>query len=527
MKTKNHSIFFYLLITVAVYSCHRYISPDFRQTYTDINAALHSDTSQTLFFKMHLKNGEVCLFDQWNINSTQDSVFGIGKVYNFNRVLSREGQVSFAIDDIAIIETNQLQEIKSRDKGRVAALSILTGLNAAATIICIRNPKACFGSCPTFYLDGKDYIHLASAEGFSSAISPVFEQKDIDALDYCTNNRHFSLTMKNEALETHLVNELLLYAVPKKPEESIYQDRQNNFYRCGETLPIRQAMVNNQNITSILKQMDEREYFSLSDSTNLLAKEEIYLEFDSVPEGQLGVIVNFRQTLLTTFLLYTGLSYMGDEFGEYFTKIETSPMMRMLIANPFKQMGGIQLSYWNENNASWEQFEELYETGPIAQNVQIAPLPGRLSGQKLKIKIKMTKALWRLDHIGLTSIQEKVKPYIGSPQTMQVISGNPNSLNKVQKDDKHYLSSFPGDEYRFDFKLPVLNQGQEYELFLSSKGYYLEWMRQEWIRGKNIPKLEKMLLNDEATWESLAREFKSIESDMEEVFWNSKYSTIQ
>ena len=95
-------------------------------------------------------------------------------------------------------------------------------------------------------------------------------------------------------------------------------------------------------------------------------------------------------------------------------------------------------------------------------------------------------------------------------------------------DDKNYLYSFPGDVYDLFFELPQTeNENYTHELFLSVKGYYIEWIREDWLAGKNKMKLEKMLLNDKATWKLLAREYKVYESEMEDLFWSSKYENIQ
>jgi hypothetical protein len=59
---------------------------------------------------------------------------------------------------------------------------------AVVSIYCILNPKACFGSCPTFYgWDGEDTTLMA--EGFSSSILRSFEKQDIDMLYWTKVNQ--------------------------------------------------------------------------------------------------------------------------------------------------------------------------------------------------------------------------------------------------------------------------------------------------------------------------------------------------
>jgi hypothetical protein len=110
---------------------------------------------------------------------------------------------------------------------------------------------------------------------------------------------------------------------------------------------------------------------------------------------------------------------------------------------------------------------------------------------------------------------------------LDIIDGNAYTISDIAQDDDHYLISFPGNAFRFKFELPELNNHDEFELFLSSKGYYLEWIRKSWLKDKNLAKLKKMLLNDNKTWQELAQEFKAMEDDMESVFWNSKFTNIQ
>ncbi len=513
---------------MGVYSCKYFINADFRKTYSNVNEVIHSDSTSFPFFKIHFINGDVSVLEKWNVSENKDSIIGHGKLYDFNRNQIEEGSLAFSIDDIAIIETNQLETIKSKDKSRIARLSILTGTNLIMNIFCISNPKACFGSCPTFYVNGNKMLHSANAEGFSSSIAPSLEKKDIDALQYNTSSEQFFLTMKNEAFETHAVNQLSIDAVRKNKNKTIYHDPQGYYYQCDKLFKPRIAIADKKEIQGSLSRIDDLEYFSLTDSTDLSAKEDIILEYGNIPQTDLGLVLNYRQTLLTTFLLYSGISYMGNEFGNYFAQIETNNQIKQKLGNPFKRLGTIRIYVWDEDLGKWKYVESIYETGPIAKNLTIVPLRNtfRKNG-KLKIKMELTKGLWRLDYAALTSIESKVAPLSIQPNEITTVIGGNYTVDAVHNDDKDYLMSFPGNEYRFEFDLPALGENEDYELFLSSKGYYLEWIRQEWLKGKNVPKLKKMLMNDESTWRDLAREFKTVEKDMEAVFWNSKYSFIQ
>lgn len=529
MKKNQLSICIVLFFTIAFLSCKKYVHHQVRQSYTDVNKALHSDAIQFPFFKIHFKNGNVSVMESWHLNEAQDSLIGRGKLFDLNRNNTNSGNLSFAIDDMAIIETNDLDKLKSKDSGRIALLSILTAANVALDLVCLANPKACFGSCPTFYVNGDDMIHGANAEGFSNAISPSLEYSDIDALQHSTTKERFQLTMKNEAFETHMINELALHAIPKHRKEKVFHDTDGRFYKSQNVEdPFKAITDKNLEITNKICQRDESEYFSLTDSFDLTTKEEIIIEYEDLQNQNYGIVINHRQTLLTTFLLYSGISYMGDEVGDYFAKIETDKRIKKKLGSPFKKLGGIKMSVWDPVKGKWRFVEELYETGPIAKNLVISPIHNvKPVDGKMKIKLEMSKGLWRVDYVGLASTENPVEPLKVYPTEIDVVVGGHVTVDQANADDKEYLVSFPGDEFNLQFDFPKLDKDQNYELFLYAKGYYLEWMRKVWLDGKDLPRLKKMLMHDKRTWRELAIEFKTMEHEMETVFWDSKYPVLQ
>lgn len=512
-----------LFTIVALQACKTYF---FRSNYRDINSLLYNTNNSPLkpFLKAHLKNGDVCILkDSWQVDTMQNTVLGKGIRYNFNRNQTFDGNMSIPIDSVAIFETND--KIKDPERGRIATLSILLGVELLLGIICVSNPKACFGSCPTFYMNEEDNFHYADSEGFSSAISPSMEYADIDAINYKPKfDSVFSITMKNEALETHCVNEVKILAYPKGKDEHIYQSPKNDFYLCENNYLVSKAYGNEGDISELVKCEDRQERFSLTDENNLKSKEEIYLLFDGIKNyNDLGLVINFRQTLLPTYLFYSAMGYMGDQVGDIFSILETDKEMQKNFDASAKALGNIDIYLWDAQKNNWELQGNFNETGPIAMNRQILPLQNLDTNSNIKIKIVLNKGLWRIDYLSLTNIKKKVNPIEISPNSI-LNKGmiDPNALTSIN-DPAKYLISMPGSEYKFNFKLPKGNSN--YELFLYSKGYYLEWMRQHWIKDKDLLKLRQMVKfpNEYLTQE--AKAYKGYEANMEQEFWNSKIDT--
>jgi hypothetical protein len=65
--------------------------------------------------------------------------------------------------------------------------------------------------------------------------------------------------------------------------------------------------------------------------------------------------------------------------------------------------------------------------------------------------------------------------------------------------------------------------GQKYELFLETKGYYLEWHREEWRSEADLKKARRMFGFPRRFMQDVAGDFKTIEQNMEQHFWNSRY----
>ncbi len=513
-----------ILIVIAIQSCSTYY---FRSNYKDANSLIHETKNlQTKpFLKAHLKNGDVYILkDSWKVDTTLNTVSGKGVKYNFNRTHIFEGAITILIDSVAIFETNK--KLPDTEANRLGALTIMAGLDVVIGFICLANPKACFGSCPTFYLNENDNFHYADAEGFSNAISPSMEYYDIDALNNISIGENtFSITMKNEALETHCVNDVKLLAYPRKKGERVYQTPTNEFYLCENQYLLTQAKGDEGDITTLFKNEDRLERFSYADEHNLSRKEEIFLTFDDVENtDQLGLILHFRQTLMTTYFIYSALGYMGEEVGDIFAEIETNDKIKEKLNGGIKkELGDIDIYVWNEQKKEWEFQNGFYETGPIAINRQFIPLNNVSSNSKVKLKLVLNKGLWRIDHVALTNIKEKVRPIELKPSSILNKGKFDNTaLAKINNAEKH-LISMPGSEYKFNFTLP--NPDTDYELFLYSKGYYLEWMRESWIKDKDLLKLKQMVDNPKKYLRTEAKSYKEYETTMEEEFWNSKIDT--
>ena len=472
------------------------------------------------FLKLHMKNGDLYVLENWKFSAEKDSVFGSGKHLNPNREVLTQGQVGVSLEKVVLAETNQISG--SAAAGALTTLTIISGI---FTVVCITNPKACFGSCPTFYAyNGED--HIVQSEGFSSSISPSLEESDVDALYRVKpTSNNFEIQLRNEAYETHVIRSANLIAVPKPEGGRVFSTSDGKFLQAVNLTEACSITAAEGDISEKLCSFDGVERFSEADSTDLAAKETIDITFYGPASENLGIVIAARQTLLTTFLFYQTLSYMGTTAGDWLANVERNKnQFKHLLDNPRNVLGNIEVLIQN-NNDEWEKVGEVGETGPIATDTKIVPLtkvPGWVKDNStIKVKLRMAKGLWRIDYVALAELKDNIKPIIITPSTSSPsYSGSSNVVELLTNLDS-VLVTYPGDKFLLNYKLPA--DYYNYELFMDSQGYYLEWMRNEWLGEENPAKVYQMLLNPEQFYKDLASQFKKVEAEIEETFWSSKY----
>lgn len=479
------------------------------------------------FIKVHLKNGGLYIFDYWKVNTSSDTLFGTGKYFDYKRSLVKtipkssflpslkSNCFSVARPEIALIETNSLKS----DLGNLTAISIVGVPTALVSAYCLTNPKACFGSCPTFYALKNGQWSLMS-EGFSSSISPSFEKTDIDMLYWADEpQNNFSLKLTNEALETHVIRYVDVLAFPDVAKEKVFATEQGQFFRTSGIKPPISCQADEGDCLNKVKEMDHIERFSQAGAKNLSEKEEVFVSFENSAHSELGFLIGSKQTFLTTHLFYQVMALTGNYYGELVAEAGNgNSILNTKIQRLWDQLGGIEI-FIQEKNNRWNKIGEISEMGPIASDVHLVKLP-RVNQDKITLKLRMTKGLWRIDYLAAAEIVGEETPLRIKPDlVLQNDSANAEALNCLNE-RTNPLTTYPGDIYELKYKLPG---DCTYQFFLETKGYYLEWMRENWLQEENLKKAAFALYFPKLFLKKAAPEFKKAEPMMEKLFWESRY----
>ncbi len=508
------------------------------------NPALHPPddppaAGPNTFLKVHMHSGDLYLLAHWEVDPGARRIHGTGTRYGPDRRpagesadsgflgagsgRAREGAGSasaftISMDSIALLESSQRSAIRPAG---LTALAVMTTIYGAVTAYCVADPKACFGSCPTFYADDGSGERLM-AEGFSASIARVLEARDVDALYRARpDGPRFEVTMRNEALETHVVRSVRLHAVPRPPGGRVFMTPRGDYHAAATPLPPAACRAPEGDCREAVRAMDGRGRTSTTDPANLAAREVIELEFPAA-EGPAGLVLGARHTFVSTFLLYQTMAYMGAGVGEFFARLERGdPLYLARLRELFDELGRIEVAVAG-SDGTWRPVDAYGEHGPLATDVQVLPLPA--TNGPIRIRLELAKGYWRLDYAALTRLLEAREAVVLEPEEVLTVAGSPAGpeARRLLLDEDRHLVTYPGDEHRLAFRLPEAGPGG-LELFLESHGYYYEWMRGEWLEEENRAMTALALLDPAAYLRRLAPAFKRVEPDMERTFWESRY----
>jgi hypothetical protein len=473
-------------------------------------------TEHAKFLKVHMRSGELYLLESWQLNPQRTCIDGIGTRYSAAREAGPKGGHSIAVADVALLETDRPESASS---GGMGVLGFMTTVLGALSIVCAVDPKGCFGSCPTFYVDERD-SGRPLAEGFSSSIARSLEARDVDALFALPPRagRRLDLTMRNEALETHAVRRVRLLAVVRPRGGRVLAAPDGRFHEAFDLRPPDACRAPEGDCRAALAEWDAKERSSPADPVDLAMREEVGLEFPAA-SGPVGLVVGARQTLLSTFLFYQTMAHFGRGAGAFLAAVERDGSAARSALAMARVLGAIEASV-AEGDGAYRRIGDFDEPGPIAGDVQVLPFEA-LGRGPIHVRLRLAKGHWRLGYVVLARLGRVVEPVAVDPSSVDKNGRRDESVRQTWRRGDGHVVTLPGDVFRIRFLLP--RPRSELELFLESEGYYYEWMRSEWLQDESPELALLSVAQPEEALRRLAGPFKRHEPDLERAFWSSRF----
>lgn len=409
-----------------------------------------------------------------------------------NGVLRGTGQrFGLRLEPLGAVEAMSLDSVVGMESyefatnaGATLILSVLGTLGAAA--LAGGAAVAIFGSCPTFYSDSAGTWQL-EAEGFSYSIAAMFESRDVDRLRTTTAaDGSVQIEVRNEALETHYINHLELLDVRHAADEIVLPDAAGRPVAVRQQLtPLRANDRAGRNLLGILATADgattrsDRELLERSGGDDI----DDFIDLTvPVPPGadSVALVLRLRNSLLNTVLLYDVM--LGSRGLKSLEWQSTS----------LREIGpALEVAQWYSGNMGLRVLEvtgnvtrevaRLRDTGPIAWKDVALMLPAPRTAT-MHLRLEYVVDNWRIDRLTIAAVR---RPAIRRLPLAAAIDSrgqaDVGALASLAAPDTRYLQTIPGQRFTAVWHPERLTDGTARTFLLASQGYYIEWMRRDWL----------------------------------------------
>jgi hypothetical protein len=479
-------------------------------------AAVESDGP----LRVHTLDGMLYVLETWDV--ADDSIRGAGRRYDADRAAAGDGTFIVPVTNVAVLETRDVDT-------PVAGLAVMTTASVgslAGTIACAVNPKACFGSCPTFYVDLGERPEV-QAEGFSTSVARILEDDDLDMLpDAHAIDGVVALEMRNEALESHAIRSLELLWADGPAGTEVAATPAEEFLVLGPGVAPSACTGAGDDCLDRLGQRDGREATWEADPEDLAAKTEVFLSFAAPGASDAALDVTARNTLMSTFVMYEVLARFGADADEFLARVERAEEGATLGLLRFGLLlGGIEVAV-RRGERDWEDVGTFGFTGPIARERLVFRVAVNDPTATVAVRLRFPRAHWRIDRVALAPVAEEVEPRSAAPAAMERDGiANEAALQSVLGLGPR-LVTFPGDTWVVRFAVPPAGDRSR-TWFLRSRGYYYEWIRESWLADQDVETAERYLRDPAAALRELAPRWNGMAGDADALFEASRFSGVR
>ncbi len=426
--------------------------------------------------KVHLRDGTTVNY-RTGFTLDDGMIRGIGQRYDLT------------LREMAPVSTIRLDSVVGAESYRSdvsvpETVLLSTGVTVAALIGSAYAAMAIFGSCPTFYSDSAGRSRL-EAEGFSYSIAPLFEGRDVDRLRATAQpDGSVRIEVRNEAFETHHINQLELLAVDHAADEFVLPDPQGRPVAVHDLLPAVRAIDRaGHDVTGLLAAADGR--VTRSDSALLAnvnaADLDDHIDLTlPVPRGadRVALVLRMRNSLLNTVLLYDFMLGAGGRSLDWLGGSMRHLVPAFRLGRWYSHEMGLRVQV--RDGDSFHEVAHVRDTGPIAWKDVAIMLPSS-HADSLHVRLSYVADNWRIDRVAIGAARAArarawpLAEVIGADERPDTAARQ--ALVRV---DGRYLETSPGQHFTAVWR-PDGGPPRSRTYLLVSQGYYTEWMREAWL----------------------------------------------
>ena len=460
--------------------------------------------------RAHLLDGSIVVF-RTGVRFQREVVRGEGERYAVDATLI-ERVAEIPLDSVAAMETYTTE---IREPQSVAATIGASTVLAVGSVLLF---KAIFGSCPTTYADSAG-VPVLQAESFSNSVAPLLEMRDVDRLRAQPDaSGAVRLDVRNEALETHYINHLELVDVAHDRDEMAVPAPLGRAYGLRNTAASHQAIDRaHRDVQSVLGREDGQVYETAPPVLDAVTEDDptdwIDLTFPAPASDSAAVLLRLRNSLFSTVYFYEFmLARQGAEALDWVHSGLANVSTAIEMGDYYLQRMGLRVAVWD--GAEWREAGRVTEVGPIAwSDVAVAfPTP---PGAEVRVRLRFVADAWRIDRAGLAEARLLPTQTVPLAHVEEAPAlGAAEAAERLGRADQAYLVTYPGERFTAVFQ-PDPSTAPARSFFLAAQGYYIEWVRGDWLRERVTGEPFRA---DDATLVAALRRWQEAKADYEDQF---------
>ena len=479
--------------------------------------------------KVHLIDGTTVNFPS-GAQVSRTRIFGSGMSFP---LLSDAGVMRSEVPMDSVVG---VEVFGSRTLGAKTAIVSLSA-TALGAIAFVGLMVAIFGSCPTLYANVAGAAVL-EAEGFSYAIAPLMEHRDVDALRLRPDAEGvIRLELRNEALETHFINHVELLSVRHAAGERVVPDQAGRPVALSGFGTLAGATDRAGRDVRPLLAKHDAELFGTASATVDAAREGdlddwIDLDLADLPAGDsIAVLLRMRNSLLNTVLLYEGM-LGGRDAPDWLDSGLQHIGNTVELSRWYSRTMGMHVTIEGAAGADGLPLGALRvgDVGPIAFRdvAVILPRPAT-DAPRARVRLRFVADNWRIDEVRVAG--RVTRPAVTILPVDSIIVPVPargdgpifdrDAVRAVAEADEVYLETRPGQRMTIVFRsigTGATSADSSSTELVAWQGWYREWIRGSWLAN---PSRETPFIPGDAAILTALRSWSAQKSTFEHAFYSS------
>ncbi len=407
--------------------------------------------------------------------SFNDSLLhGVGTLRHAGYTSKFEGSIRF--DSIAFLE-------RKEDSFTQAAWVVPMVVIASAGVLMLPNAPAFSihyagsSSCPFVYsYNGSGYT--LDTEVFGTSVSKVMEAQTYSMLPSLVADGGVAhIRVSNERPETHMVNNVKLYAADAGRYPGCALDTKNRLWPLPHAVPPRSARDHSG--TDILEEISSRDKrYWVSDLSGGSAeggfRDVLEVEFPVSPDAREATLVVDAINTELIFNVYRSIGrILGDATLDFYQALETDEGLQRCV-NDWLSDCGLVIEVHDGN--AWKHIDRILpeaNVAPFRRALRIE-LPEGTDGM-LRLRLSTLTDVWRIDAVTLDASPAEPLPMHELPMTTAVGSRGDDMMQRLADADSRYAVLLPPEHVDIGFDAAPAAGMLEPVYIIAAQGYLYEW----------------------------------------------------